>query len=117
MRGDRIQDFSRSYWHSLPARVALLKTGLSPRTSGWTSHPQSPEGVHFMFVTWPSHRPNRPFPSPCRRGRPRPFCPALELLESRTLLAGGIFLVTNTDDSGDGSLRQALFDSAESQTP
>src|SRR5262249_32851531 len=48
-------------------------------------------------------RADRPFPSGFR-SRPR-----LEWMEDRTLLSA--FLVTNTGDSGPGSLRQAILDS------
>src|SRR6516164_8138622 len=43
--------------------------------------------------------------TPARR---RPFVPRLELLESRFVLT--TFPVTNTADSGPGSLRQAILD-------
>src|SRR5437016_5283227 len=38
----------------------------------------------------------------------KPFCPQLETLEDRCLLS--TFTVLNTDDSGPGSLRQAITD-------
>ena len=44
-----------------------------------------------------------------RRARSRGAAPALELLESRRLLT--TYFVTNTQDSGPGSLRQAILDS------
>src|SRR5262245_3980425 len=44
---------------------------------------------------------------PKRQERPRP-APRLEALEDRSLLS--VFLVTNLDDSGAGSLRQAVLD-------
>ena len=50
-------------------------------------------------------------PSVSRRlgRRARPTCPLhAEILEDRQLLA--TFTVTNTGDSGPGSLRQAIFD-------
>jgi hypothetical protein len=47
--------------------------------------------------------------SPARRAQSRHRCPLfLEVLEDRTLLS--VFMVTNTDDSGAGSLRQTILD-------
>jgi hypothetical protein len=47
--------------------------------------------------------------SPERGRRGRSFLrPCLEILENRTLLS--VFIVTNTNDSGMGSLRQAILD-------
>ena len=50
--------------------------------------------------------------APCRRGtdrRRRRFHPTLLRLEDRTVLSPTIFVVTNTADSGPGSLRQAIL--------
>ena len=44
-----------------------------------------------------------------RRARTRAFLPFLEPVEDRVVLS--TFVVTNTDDSGSGSLRQAILDS------
>lgn len=56
------------------------------------------------------------------RNRDHPKSPArsvapssAELLESRCLLSGSLFTVTNTRDSGDGSLRQAILDADASK--
>ena len=46
---------------------------------------------------------------PARGRRPHAFRPRVEAFEDRLLLT--VFLVTTTDDSGDGSLRQAILDS------
>jgi hypothetical protein len=57
-----------------------------------------------MSLNWLRRVPRRrSVPTPPRFTRPR-----LEPLEDRRLLA--TFLVTNTDDSGSGSLRQAILD-------
>jgi trimeric autotransporter adhesin len=55
-----------------------------------------------------------PLPSRGPRVRRRPVAPCFEALESRQLLAN--FTVLNTDDSGAGSLRQAMLD-ANSASP
>lgn len=51
-------------------------------------------------------RAHRSRPGRHRRGRRRGFAPCLERLEDRSLLS--TFTVTNLDDSGAGSLRQAI---------
>jgi titin len=55
-----------------------------------------------MWTLWRSHR------KPVRPARRRSCRPALEVLEGR--LAPATFTVTNTIDSGAGSLRQAILD-------
>jgi parallel beta-helix repeat protein len=50
----------------------------------------------------------QPRPAARARRRPLPFRPRLEVLEDRRLLS--VFLVTNTNNAGAGSLRQAILD-------
>ena len=65
-----------------------------------------------MFLTLPFRR--RPFPWTTRRPLPtrglaRRFCPRVETFESRW--APATLTVLNLNDSGAGSLRQAILDS------
>jgi hypothetical protein len=53
-------------------------------------------------------KPHHPRPRAQKPGRPRHSRPRLEALEGRQLPS--VFTVTNTDDSGPGSLRQAILD-------
>ena len=69
-----------------------------------------------MTNAWRSLKPSRRPSSPTRRHRAAsrivrafPFRPGFEFMEDRTLLSS--FLVSNTGDSGAGSLRQAIIDS------
>src|ERR1700733_440548 len=69
-----------------------------------------------MIASSSSNKHARLASSPTRRRRSVagtvrtfPFRPRLEFMEDRTLLS--TFLVTNTSDSGSGSLRQAIMDS------
>ena len=55
-----------------------------------------------FFSSWRNKRPSQ------RRATRRTFRPLLESLEARSLLA--TFTVVNTNDSGPGSLRQAILD-------
>src|SRR5262245_40936599 len=55
-----------------------------------------------------SSRPPSSEPRTRRPARPPPFRPHVEALEGRWLPS--TFLVTNTDDAGAGSLRQAILD-------
>jgi hypothetical protein len=52
--------------------------------------------------------PHAPEDRPLRRVRPKSCRPGVEVLEGRLLLA--TFVVTNTNDSGPGSFRQAIMD-------
>ncbi len=54
-------------------------------------------------------------PPRSRRGRKSPSRIVLERLEARELLTG--FVVTNTNDSGAGSLRQAIIDATNALAP
>jgi hypothetical protein len=65
-----------------------------------------------MLLSW-FWRPVGQQAKPSRREhRPRPFCPRLEELEDRCLLS----TVMNLNDSGDGSLRQAILSTAAGGT-
>src|SRR5207245_8624009 len=61
-----------------------------PRRRGWLLHNTRPFS-HRTLGTWP-----------------KPTLPLLEVLEDRCLLS--TFHVLNTDDTGPGSLRQAILD-------
>src|SRR6516225_6219946 len=69
----------------IPGHRSVWPLGPSRRCPRWTADPAVFSGTIFRL-------------------RPR-----VELMEDRTLLA--TFAVTNTDDSGPGSLRQAILDS------
>ena len=66
---------------------------------------------HFRPALWSSPQAHRPRQKP----RPSPWRPRLEVLEGRVLPS--TYTVTNTDDSGPGSLRQAILDATAGTGP